>query len=133
MAQLRRDMPDVIAILIYRTPLATIGLNTIDPDLGSLGNRNAFAGRCVHPLANINLDGGVIFVGVFLALERPDMRAAILVGIVNDPCLTLFAPFCSPLTLADGHISSRHIHDMTSISHIITNKVNSLQNSVADY
>ena len=88
--------PGMLPVLRQRSPLPVIRLDTFDPGFGRLFNGDAFARRRMHPLANVNLDGGMIVVGVLLVAEGLNVPFAAAIGIVNDPCLLGFTLRCRP-------------------------------------
>ena len=85
----RRDVKgDMLPILSDRRPLGAVRLDPLNPAFRSFGNRFTLARCRVHTLANIDLDGRVVVVGILLARERLDMAVAFLIDVVHDPCFT---------------------------------------------
>src|SRR5262245_55755329 len=93
----------MVAILIERRALVTIGCDAADPGVAGFGNRGALARRRVHSLAHVNLDRCLIFVGVFFAPEGFNVAIAVLVNVIDNPGFFLLAFASRPSAFANRH------------------------------
>jgi hypothetical protein len=75
----------MLLVLQERSALPAVSLDTLDPVIAGLGNRDALARGCVHSSLDINLDLGVILVGVLLALECLNVTVALLINVIDYP------------------------------------------------
>ena len=66
----------------------------------------------MQALADVDLDRGVIVVGVFLALKMFDVLVALLVDVIDDPGFSDLALAGFPATFANGHFKAA---DITSV------------------
>ena len=91
---------DVVAILYDRRPLALSQFHILDPVLGSVGDRQASALRCVNALAHVDLYRCLKFVRMLLAIKGLYVPLTLLVNVINNPTLFLFAISSRPFPLA---------------------------------
>jgi hypothetical protein len=70
---------DVLPVLPDRGALPAVRFDALDPALGGLGHRLALGRRDVDALADVDLDGRVVRVGILPAVERPDVALAVLI------------------------------------------------------
>ena len=79
---------------------------------------DALRNRCVRAVADVNFDGGLIGVCFLLPLEMLVVSLAVLIDVIDDPPLLLFAVFGFPNALANRHCIPRSpsseglIHDI---------------------
>src|SRR5262245_32812238 len=59
-------------------------------------------------MAHFNCDRGLVGVGIFLPLERSKMSLAVLVDVIDHPCLALCSVWISP-----GSTTNRHDNLLT--------------------
>ena len=78
---------------------------TLQPLVPGLGDGDALAVGDVQPLADVDIDDGVVGVGVALEVEALEPAGAAAVAVGDDPGLALGAIAVLPGALADGHWS----------------------------
>src|SRR5262249_33351244 len=110
--QLRKLLPaepgsdvqiDVLAVLPERACFEAISLRALDPSVGGLRNGAALAWGGMDALANVHLDRSVIGVGIFLFFKGADVSITVLIDVIDNPSLPLFALARNPFSLAYRH------------------------------
>src|SRR5437899_2899713 len=96
-----------------RSPLETIALGCLDPQLAGLADRDALAVWRVHAVGDLNLRVRREPVGILLFEEGAHVPLAVD-GVVDDPRSLVLALRRGPGALADAHGSFLFIAASTS-------------------
>jgi hypothetical protein len=99
-AQASNDVGDQLSVSPDRCAFAPLGFDVSEPIIGGLRNRDAFVGRCVNALIDVDRNFGLACIGVFLALERLDMSRAIG-DVIDNPSFLGLAGASNPFPFSD--------------------------------
>ena len=91
----------MLAIGGDRRALQASRIAALQPQLGGLGNGDALAVGGMGAGADGGSHDGVVGVGVALLREGLEMAVAVLVDVVDDPCLLRLPVEAFPGSLAD--------------------------------
>ena len=93
----------MLAVAAERGGLDAGRFPTRQPQPAGFADRDAAAVGGVGASTNIDSDLGMMGVGIPLAFEGLEVSIAVLVAVIDDPALALFAAIGCPTALAHRH------------------------------